>query len=111
MRTATRMAAVTGGILAALAMSAGPAQAGGKDDPDVRAACATFNRIGVQTGLWTRANCANWRANQNGSVLVITNGNVRRTANWPFDVRNLPSVININGTDGPRIIPLRPPRH
>ncbi len=112
MRTATRLAAVSGGILAVLAMTAGPAQAGPKGDPDVRAACDTFNRIGAQTGLWTHHNCANWHANRGSSIVIIRNGRIRAGAwnqgDWPFDFGGLPQVININGVGGPRTIPIAP---
>ncbi|MFI1987784.1 hypothetical protein [Actinoplanes sp. NPDC020271] len=110
----TRLAAVSGGILAALAMAAGPAQAAPKDDPDVRAACDAFNRIGAQTGLWTHQNCANWRVNRDSSVLIVNNGRVRAGTwthgVWPFDFGNLPQVINVNGVNGPRTIPVKPPK-
>ncbi|BCY06901.1 hypothetical protein [Actinoplanes sp. L3-i22] len=105
MRTATKIAAVSGGVLAVLAMAAGPAQAGPKDDPDVRAACDTFNRIGAETGLWTHHDCAHWRANRS-SVVIISNND------WPIDFGSLPQVVNINGigVGGARTITIAPPR-
>jgi hypothetical protein len=111
MRTVMRLAAAGGGILAALAMTAGPAQAAPKDDPDVRAACDTFNRIGAQTGLWTHHNCADWRANRSSSVLIV-NGRVRtgvwNQSAWPFNFSNLPQVINVNGVKITSTTPAKP---
>jgi hypothetical protein len=89
MRTATKLAVIGGGMLAALTMTAGPAQADPRGDPDVRAGCANFNYIGAQTGLWPRFSCTNWRANRNSTVVITGNGGPLVTPfwnapGWPF---------------------------
>jgi hypothetical protein len=125
MRTATKLVVIGGGMLAALAMTAGPAQAGPKGDPDVKAACDTFNHIGAETGLWTRFSCANWHANHNSSVLVVNRTGHRagfwNGDRWPFvdidideqlpHVTSLPPVVNINGLSGSFTFPVTRPAH
>ncbi|WIM98354.1 pentapeptide repeat-containing protein [Actinoplanes oblitus] len=72
MRTTMRLAVAGGGLLAALAMTAGPAQAQPPGDPDgVKAGCETFNRVGARFGLWDHYDCSSWRADQHDSVTVV----------------------------------------
>ncbi|AEV82896.1 hypothetical protein ACWT_1877 [Actinoplanes sp. SE50] len=119
MRTATKLAVIGGGALTALAMTALPAQAGGK--PDTGSACADFNRIGAETGLWGRYDCADWRVDHSDRVLIVRHhgaATVRVDDRWPvIDIGrdlpragDLPQVININGPSGAYTIPVRPPR-
>ncbi|GIE85156.1 hypothetical protein [Actinoplanes regularis] len=97
MRTATKLAVVGGGILTALAMTAGPAQARSTTvNPDVQAACNDYNRIGAATGLWGPADCANWRSTNVTSVRV-TNQIGTRAAIWNGTALppRLPSVASL----------------
>ncbi|GAA4600439.1 hypothetical protein BJY16_003527 [Actinoplanes octamycinicus] len=126
MRTTTRLAVAGGGLLAALAVTAGPAQAGPPDDrDDVKAACATFNRVGAETGLWDRHDCSSWRADNRHTVVTVRqNGStvVRQTTTdrgvdldfqgWPFTGLHvdLPRVVNINGPAGATTIPVDRPK-
>ncbi|GIF04348.1 hypothetical protein [Actinoplanes siamensis] len=118
MRTTTKLVITGGALLAALALTAGPAQAGPRnDDPDVKAACDTFNRIGAETGLWPRQDCANWHVNR-GTTSVRT---VNYQGWWPFTdldldldlpdlhrLTNLPAVLNINSPSGSVTVPFGP---
>ncbi|GIF12148.1 hypothetical protein [Actinoplanes teichomyceticus] len=112
MRTAMRLAVAGAGTVAALAVPPGPASAAppAVPDPDVMAACQTFNRIGEETGLWDRQDCSLWRANQqqsvlivNGSIQVVRNAGVPRVPVVDVNVEVpavLPPVVNINGPAG-----------